>query len=168
MANEVLIKSGTAKVWKASGGDFALSLASLANNAAREGVKGDLGATRARRWSVLVEIKMEVAPTAGNVIEIYWSSSPSSTPGTQNTGGAAGSDQAYKAGEEDEWKKQLAFIGALVVTADDETTFTQTMEFVFEPTHRYGMPVVVNKSGQALDDAFAHAITLTPIPDEIQ
>lgn len=168
MANEVLIKTGTAKVWKASAGDYALSLASLANNAARQGAKGDLGVTRARRWNVLVEIQMEVAPTAGNLIELFWSSSPSATAATQNTGGASGSDAAYKAGEEDEWKKQLAFIGALVVTADDETSFTQTMEFVFEPTHRYGMPVVVNKSGQALDDAFAHAITLTPIPDEVQ
>jgi hypothetical protein len=30
MANEILVKAGTAKVWKASGGDYAMTMASIA------------------------------------------------------------------------------------------------------------------------------------------
>jgi hypothetical protein len=168
MANEILVKTGTVKIWKASGGDYAITLASIANGAARQGAKGDLGATRARRWNMLVEINMDAAPTAGNLIEFYWSSSPSGTAGTQNTGGASGTDAAYKAAEEDEWKKQLMLVGCLVLTNDSDTV-VQVIEFCFEPMHRYGMPILVNKSGQALEgDDDSHKITLTPIVEEIQ
>lgn len=168
MPNEILVKTGTPITWKASGGTYAMTMASIANNAARQGAKGDLGSTRARRWSMLVEINMDVAPTAGNAIEFYWSSSPSPTAGTQNTGGTSGTDAAYKASEEDEWKKQLQFVGALVLTNDADTV-VQIMEFEFEPLQRYGMPVLVNKAGQALEgDDDSHKITLTPIVDEVQ
>lgn len=168
MANEILTKSGTAIIWKASGGTYAMTMASIADNAARQGAKGDLGATRAARYSFLVEINMDVSPTAGEVVEFWWSSSPSVTAGTQNTGGASGTDAAYKAAEEDEWKLQLQFVGALVLTADADAV-VQIQEFVFFPPQRYGMPVLVNKGGQALEgDDDSHRITLTPLVDEIQ
>jgi hypothetical protein len=168
MANEVLVRQGGSKLWKATGGDYAITLAALANNAARQGQKGDLGDANGRfaaRWAVCVELNMDVAPTAGNVIEIYWAASRdnSTVPG-----GATGTDSAYKAGEEDEWKKQLLLVGCLVLTADADTV-VQTQVFEFLPPARYGSPVVVNKSGQALEgDDDAHRITLTPLVDEIQ
>jgi len=171
MANEVLIKSGTPIIWKAAGGTYAITLASIAVNAARQGVKGDLGATHAARWSVLVEINMDVAPTAGDVIEFWWSSSPSAVAGTQNTGAASGTDAAYTgsaAGSVDETKYQLQHIGDLVLTPDADAV-VQIQEFVFFPLQRYGMPILVNKADQILEgDDDAHRITFTPIIDEVQ
>lgn len=170
MSRMILVKSGTAIVWKAAGGDYAMTMASLANNAARQGAKGDLGATRAARFSVLVEINMNVAPASGATVEFYWSSSPSGTAGTQNTGACSGTDAAYtgSAGDSmDDTKKQLLLVGVLVLTSDADAV-VQRQEFVFSPPQRYGMPVLVNKGGQALEgDNDDHQITLTPIVDEL-
>jgi hypothetical protein len=174
MANEVLVKTGTSLTWKASGGDYAITLASIADDAARQGAKGDLGAasaTRAARWAVRVSINMDVAPTAGETVEFWWSSSPSATPGTDNTGACSGADAAYTGsagGSVDETKYQLQHIGDLVLTPDADTV-VQVAEFPFYPLQRYGMPVLVNKGGQALEgDDDSHQIVLVPIIDEIQ
>ena len=171
MANEILTKTGTPIVWKAAGGDYAITLTGIAVNAARQGAKGDLGATRAARYSVLVEINMDVAPTAGDVIEFWWSSSPSAVAGTQNTGACSGADAAYTgsaAGSVDETKAQLQYIGALVLTPDADAV-VQIQEHLFFPLQRYGMPVLVNKADQALEgDDDAHRITFTPLIDEVQ
>ena len=165
MSNEILLKQGTTKVWKAAGGDYAITLASLVDGAGRCGQKIDLGAAFASRYAVCAEINLDVAPTAGKVIEIYWA------PSHDNVtlpGGATGTDAAYKAGEEDEWKKQLLLVGCLVVTADADGV-VQTQVFVFSPPARYGCPVVINKTGQALEgDDDDHQITFTPLIDEIQ
>jgi len=180
MANELLQKTGTPVVW-ADTTDFSstnsgftrthqLLLENIANNAARQGAKADLGATRARQYAVVVGIEFNSAPTAGNVVEVWWSSSPSGTAGTGNTGGAGGSDAAYKAGEEDEWKQQLQYLGSLVATADGNTTPQYQCIGYFTPPDRYGMPVVVNKSGQTLNatDAVEMFVALVPLIDEAQ
>lgn len=179
MANEILVKTGTPVCW-ADTTDYSstgsgitrthqLDLTSLANNAAREGAKADLGATRSARYAVVVGFELNVAPTAGNVIEVWWSNSFSSTAGTGNTGGAVGSDQAYKAAEEDEWKKQLMPIGDLIVTADASTTVQRQCVGFFSPPDRYGMPIVINKSGQAFfSDAVEMYVALIPLIDEVQ
>ena len=114
MANEVLIKSNSVIRWEAAGGEYVMTMTGIAVGAARQGAKGDLGAVRAARWSVLVEINMDVAPTAGDVIEFWWSSSPSAVAGTQNTGACSGADAAYTGsagGSVDETKYQLQYIG---------------------------------------------------------
>lgn len=171
MANEILIKTGTPIIWKAAGGTYGITLTGIAVGAARQGAKGDLGATRAARWSVLVEINMDVIPTAGNVIEFWWSASPSAVAATQNTGACSGTDAAYTgstAGTVDQTKFQLQYIGGLILTPDADGVI-QVQEFVFFPLQRYGMPVLVNKADQALEgDDDAHRITFTPIVDEIQ
>ncbi len=165
MANEVLVKQGTAVTWKASGGDKGMTFAALANGAGRCGVKADLGATFAARYAVMAQFNLDAVPTAGKTIEVYWA------PSHDNTtfpAGATGTDAAYKAGEEDEWKKQLLFVGALVVTADSDTV-VQTQLMIFSPPSRYGCPVVINKTGQAFEgDDNDHQLTLVPLIDEIQ
>lgn len=171
MANEILIKTGTPLVWKAAGGDYAITLASIAVNAARQGVKGDLGATRAARWSVQLFTNLDVAPTPGDVIELWWSSSSSAVAGTENTGAASGVDAAYTgsaAGSVDETKHQMDYIGGLILTPDADAV-TQSQQFVFFPLLRYGMPVLVNKADQILEgDDDVHRVVLTPIIDEVQ
>jgi hypothetical protein len=165
MAREILIKQGTSKTWKASGGDKTITLAGLANGAGRCGQTIDLGATFAREYLLTVEINLDTAPTAGETIEVHWA------PSHDNTtfpGGATGTDAAYKAGEEDEWKTQLMLLGAVVVTADADSV-VQTQGFIFSPPARYGCPVILNKSGVAFEgDNDDHQLTLTPIVDELQ
>lgn len=180
MPNEVLVKSGTPVCW-ANSGDYVstvsgiarthqLNLTSIATNAARQGDKADLGATRAERFAVKVGVEVDVAPTAGLLMEYWWSSSFSGTAGTGNDGGASGADGAYKAGEVDEWKKQLIFMGAMVLTNDAAGVVQiQTINEGFRPPTRYGQVVVVNKSGQALEgDAIEAFVALIPIVDEVQ
>ena len=107
---------------------------------------------------------MHAAPSAGTAIEIYWAASRDNTT---FPGGATGSDGAYKPGEESEWKRQLMLIGCLVLTADGASV-VQTAVFEFWPPTRYGCPVVINTSGQILeDDNDAHRITFVPLVDEI-
>jgi hypothetical protein len=131
VATEILVKDGTPVVW-ADTTDYVstnsaftrthqIDLTSLANGAARQGAKADLGATRAAGYSVRVGIEFDVAPVAGVVVEFYWSASNSATAGTGNDGGCTGADAAYKAGDEDEWAKQLIHIGDLIATADAAT-----------------------------------------------
>jgi hypothetical protein len=167
MSTQLLVKQGTAKVWKASGGDYAITLAGLADGAGRMGQKGDLADPSGRfspRWAVTVELNMDAAPVAGSVIEIYWAASRDNAT---FPGGASGADAAYKPGEEGEWKRQLLLIGCLVLTADAESVI-QTAVFEFWPPARYGCPVLINMAGQPLEgDNDAHCITLVPLVDEI-
>ncbi len=164
-----LVKQGTAKVWKNAGGDYALSVASLAVGAGRCGIKADLNDMGSDgcfpgRIAVTAEFNLDVAPTAGGVIEVYWSPSRDNT---KFAGGATGTDAAYKAAEEDEWKQQLLHIGSLVVTADaDGVVQTQTFDPPFEPPTRYGCPVIINKTDQAFEgDEDAHRLTFDALPD---
>ena len=175
----ITVADGTPVVW-AHGADwgagahgfgeetYEIDLTALADNAGRQGVKGDLGATRAPTYAVTVGIEMGAsAPTKGEVIEVYWSSSSSATAATGNDGGATGADAAYAAGGEaelNEWKAQLTYIGPLTVTADAAGTVQiKTINEAFIPPRRYGMPIVLNYSGQALDgDATKMFIALIP------
>lgn len=180
MPTEILVKQTTPVVW-ADSTDYSstnsgltrthqILLENLADGAARQGAKADLGATRAARYAVILGVEFETAPTAGLAVEVYWSSSVHATAATGNTGGASGSDGAYKAGEVEEWKKQLLYLGSLVATNDGNTTpqYQQIGEFC--PPSRYGQPVVVNRSGQALNatDAVEMFVALIPITDELQ
>lgn len=166
MANEIKLKQGTAITWKASGGDYAITLASLAAAAGRNGVKGDLGATMAPAYSVFAHFEFGTAPTAGGTVAVYWA------PSNDNTifpGGATGTDAAYKAGEEAEWSKQLTLIGVLVATNDGAGTVQHQMIGTLRPTSRYGAPVIINNASQAFDsDDTNQSLVLVPITDEIQ
>ena len=180
MANEVLIKTGTPLIWADAtdwpgggahgfGDDtYQLDLTSLATTKARQGAKGDLGATRAERFAVRVGIEFDVAPAIGATMDVYWSASASGTAATGNDGGASGSDAAYVDSSESEWLAQCIYIGSLVATADADVPQIQTIG-IFRPPERYGMPIVRNATAQALQgDAAEMFVALIPIIDEIQ
>lgn len=166
----VSVSTGTPIIWKAASGSYAITLASLAAGAARQGVKGDLGATRAVRWAVRLAVNFDVAPANGATVDLYWSSSTSATAGTDNTGAASGADAAYTGtagGALAATKLQLQYIGSLIATADADT-IVQVQEFEFYPTQRYGMPIVVNSTAQAFEgDDDSHAITFIPLPEAV-
>lgn len=163
LKNEV----GTPKSWKASGGDYGLTCTSVSNGNGRQGAKGDLGANRARIWDVLLTSSVGSAATAGLEIELYWAASDSGTAGTDNPGGTSGTDATFNT-TPDEYKQQLIFIGSLVLS-NNASTGIQKQWLSFVPPCRYGMPVVVNKSGQTLGGtAGDHTVTLTPREEAIE
>lgn len=183
MANEILTKVGSGSVvWADHAGDFGdsplagntqgqLTLISLADGAARQGAKVDLGATRAPKYSVTLRIEYDVAPVSGTICSLYYAPSPHATAATANPGGASGSDAAYTGTAGDSLAdslKQLDLIGVLVCTAD-AATVVQQQTFVYSPSERYGMPIVFNEGGQAFEgDDIEMSVTFNPIVDEIQ
>jgi hypothetical protein len=52
--------------------DCQLSLASVADGAARQSAKVDLGTERAEVYKVRAAFELAATPTAGDVIELYW------------------------------------------------------------------------------------------------
>ena len=165
-------QSGTAKVVKNSGGDAAITLASLANAAspatsagARQSVKFDFGATRAEMWRCKATFEIAATPTAGNVIDIYLSPSESATAGTDNAGNATGTDAAYTgySNNIDAALKQCFFVGSFIVTAQATATVQAGFVGRFAPPSRYASVIVVNRSGAALHSTDTNqSITFTP------
>lgn len=179
MANEILVKSGTPVVW-ADITDYAgdggarthqIDLTDLADGAARQGAKADLGATRAKQYTMTVCVEMAVPPASGAAVDIYWASSPHATAGTLNPGGCSGADAAYtgSAGDSlDDSLMQLLPLGGMSLTSDADPVL-QTYTVTLFPPHRYGMPVIDNNGGQAMhSDAIECFISLTPIIPEVQ
>lgn len=132
--------------------DCQISLTGVANGAARQSVKVDLGAVRALLYSVRAAIELAATPTAGNTIDFYWAPSGSGTAGTANPGNISGTDAAY-AGYSSNLTAtlpQLQYIGSLVCTAQATGTVQYGEVGTFMPRERYGSLVVVNNSGAAV------------------
>lgn len=129
-----------------------ISMASVANAAARQSAKGDLGATRPLLYNVRMAVELAATPTAGNTIDLYWAPSQSSTAGTGNPGNVSGSDGAYSGYSSNltATLPQLLFIGSFVCTAQATTTIQVGRVGTFMPTERYGSLVVVNNSGASI------------------
>lgn len=183
MPTEVLIKTGTIIVL-ADSTDHApaaannlgtrtdqIDLTSLAAGAARQSAKIDFGATRARKYNVIVAIEWATAPTAGETIDFYLAPSPSSTAANANPGGVSGSDSAYSgySANLDDSLKQLIFIGSLVATVQATTTVQIAQIGIFQPPERYATIVVDNSSAadNLVADAVEMSILISPIIDEI-
>jgi hypothetical protein len=184
MANEVLIKHGTAIVI-ADTTDYAgdlgtrtdqIDLTSLASGGARQSTKVDLEYLATdkfpRAWAVYAAIEFAVAPTSGNVVDFYVGFSPSATAGTANPGGLSGADSAYTgtSGDSlDDSLKQLVYIGSLIATADATTTVQFQSIGIITPLEQYASFVVDNNADQALvADAVEMAIRIVPLVDEVQ
>lgn len=191
MANEVLVKQGTQIRFCVSGSfspadsgtnwsagsptNATLTLSGVANGAARQSNKVDLGATRAARHALLgcVDFTGET-PTVGNTVDYYWAPSTSSTQGDANVAGNSGADGAAPDGAIGgitlaEFLKMCIFIGSLVVHDGGGSSVQNGWVGILESPTRYGQLIVVNNSGDAFeaDDVEAHQV-LEPIVDEVQ
>lgn len=187
MANEVLVKQGTALVFGVTGSfspadpgtqwasaiTDVLTLSAVADGAGRQSTKTDLGATRAAQYAVYgcVDFTGET-PTAGNSVDYYWAPSTSATAGTGNVAGNSGADAAAPGGALGsitlaEFLLQCQYIGQLVV--HDGAVVQNGYVGTFSPKERYGQLIVVNNSGDAFeaDDVEMHQ-AMIPIVDEIQ
>lgn len=143
-----------------------IDLTSVGDDAARQGDKVDLGATRADEYEVIAALENAATPTAGEVSEFYWAPSPSGTAGTANPGGVSGADGAYSGYSSNLTAslKQLQFIGDFVHTAQATGTVQIARVGTFAPKHRYGTLVVVNRSGSAYhSDAVEMSVLLSPV-----
>ena len=185
MANEVLVKTGTAIIL-ADVTDYSptaartlgtrtdqIDLTSLAAAAARQSDKIDFGATRAELYDVRINFEIAADPTAGGTIDLYISPSHSGTANVGNVGHCTGADAAYAAIAGytlAELLKHLLFIGTVAVAVQNDGDGVQSAHVgVFSPTDRYGSIVVVNSCSQAFHgDADEHAIGFFPIIAEIQ
>jgi hypothetical protein len=163
MANEILIKDAAATiVWTSSGGDKAITLTSLANNAGRIGASYDRGTPRSRKMRFEVEIDFASSPTKGTTVDLYLITSSDNSKwdgGTAPTDAALGSVDTLP---------QLVWIGSLVL--DDITTPNQIASFEVEVSARYIAPVIYNNgSGQSLTATGTdQIIRMIPIKDEAQ
>lgn len=156
-------EAGTAKSWINTGGDYTLTLTSLANNAAREGAKGDLFVT-GKGIPDFIEWRLESAvgstATDGLQIELFVGESDSATAGTDNPGNLTGADAGLS--NPDELKRQCTRVGALSLS-NARTTSVQKQRFRSFPKCRYQIPLIVNKSGQTLSGtAGNHKLVATP------
>lgn len=162
MANEILQKNGTAKTWTSSGGDAAITLTSLANNAARVGASLDRGATRSRKMRFLVQVDFATSPTDGASVDLYLITSDDNT---NWDGGTAPTDAAL--GSVDTLRNML-YVGSLI--CDNLTSPNQQQSFEIECGARYIAPVIHNNgTGQSLTATGTdQKVIMTPIIDEIQ
>ena len=155
--------------------DVVLTLAGVADDAARQSTKVDLGATRPRAYTVLgcVDFTGET-PTTGEPVEYWWAPSTSATQANGNVAGNSGADADAPGGAVPsgltlaEFLSMCHFIGTLRLS-DDGAVQNGTVSARWESPSRYGQLVVVNRGGAAFenDDVEMHQI-FEPILDESQ
>jgi hypothetical protein len=142
--------------------DYEIQLASVADAAARQSVKADLGENRAPEYAVRAAFEFAATPTAGQTVELYWAPSQSATPASGNPANVTGTDAAYAgySSNLDATLLQLEFIGAFVVTTQATGTVQVADIAVFSPSQRYGSLVVVDRAGAAFhsDDVESHVV----------
>jgi hypothetical protein len=148
-----------------------LDMTSVADAAARQSAKVDLGAVRADMYSVRCAVELAATPTAGDTIEFYWASSAHSTAASGNLGGVSGSDAAYSGVDSDLARSvlQLQYIGVHICTNDPTGVIQTSLVGFLNPPTRYGSLVVKNESAAAFhNDAVETHIVFDPIIPQIQ
>ena len=151
--------------------DVQLDMTSVADTAARESAKVDLGATRAEKYSFIITAEFAATPVSGERVDLHWAASPDATPADGNPNSIDGVDAAAPSGIGTLAELQLAcrFVGSAYVT-NDATAAVQTLEIGnFSPPERYGILLVTNESGAAFhSDAVEIHISMTEILPDIQ
>ena len=188
MANEVLQKVGTqicfadhatdfaggaaqTSLEQAGGTDVQLDLTGLADGSGRESAKVDLGATRARAYSVMASFEFAATPVTGDLVNLYWAPSPDATAANGNPMNIDGADAAAPSGIGTlaELLKACIFIGSFICTNDPTTAVQTAYVGMLAPPERYGILIVENQSAAAFhSDAVETHIVFNPIVDEVQ
>ena len=181
-AGDVTLTVGTQLIFADHGADFAggaaktslevagtdvqIDLTSVANTAARESAKVDLGANRAEFYSVMASMEFAATPTTGAVVQLYWAPSPISAAANGNPQNIDGVDAAAPSGIGTlaELVAVCQFIGSFICT-NDATGAVQTGHINnFSPAERYGILIVKNESGAAFhSDMVETHIVFNPI-----
>jgi len=153
-----------------------IDVVGLTTGQAREGVKIDLGVDHAEFISVDMSVEMATDTTAGDTIDLYWSSSDSATAAVGNLGpdvtGAdndyAGTGHGYTLAEA---LQQMIFIGSLILAVQNDADGVQLGRVgIFAPgPQRYGVLIWHNNSAVTIhSDSVESAVRFTPIIPDIQ
>ncbi len=158
------LEKGTSITWINTGGDKALTLTSLANDAGREGAKSATLVDGTKGMPEVLEVRLESAvgsaATDGREIELYIGESDNATAGDDNPGNLSGTDAALS--NPGELARQCYYAGSLVLS-NARGTNVQKQRLLYYPTCPYIIPLVVNKSGQTLSGtAGNHKLVVTP------
>lgn len=180
MSREQLIKAGTQFMFNVTGSfspadsgtnweldpstNVILTLASLANGAARQSDKFDFGAAWAEQHALFGCVDFtDETPTLGKTVDYYLAPSPRSVQGAGNVAGNSGADAACPGGALGgillaEFLELCLPIGSL--TVHDGACVQNGYVNVFSPPARYGQLIVVNNSGDAFeaDNVESHAV----------
>ena len=107
-----------------------MALAGVADGAAWQSTKADLGSLRAKEYHVRAAFEMAATPTTGHIIELYWAPSQHATAANGNPGGVTGASGAYAgyAANLGASVLQLIYIGAFVCTVQ-VTTDVQAVSY---------------------------------------
>ena len=154
---------GTAKVWKNTAGDFAMNMKALATAGIREGGKSatlvDATYGFPEVLEVIVETKLQSAPTAGLTCNVFIGFSKNPTAGSENVGGLTGADAAV--GNADQLP-QLTFVKSLTLSNALGTGVQRTRGTIV-PKAEYIIPVFQNSSGQTTTNVDGETIlTIRP------
>jgi hypothetical protein len=156
---------GTAVTWKNTGGTKTLNLKNLTTTSIRQGDKsaslidGTKGLPEFLEWSM--EVKLQVAPTAGLAVNLYLGWSSSATAGTDNPGGLGGADATGP--NADVLTGLVRFAGAIILSNNIGTAVQRVSGIITRPLKEYVIPVVQNSSGQTTTNVDGESfITMTP------
>ena len=157
-----------------SGTDADIDMQAATTGIHVQSAKLDLGSANLDvLYKMRAYIEFFSAPTAGGLVDFYLSWSNSGTAGTDNMGGASGTDAVYQGYGADtasgtEALAQLHYIGSLVATAD---AVLQKAEIgVFMPRDRYCSLIVSNQTSVTLaaTDAIETCVAIWPMQHQIQ
>lgn len=155
--------AGTAITWKSSGGDKALTLTSLSNGSGREGDKSGSLIDGTYGLPELLEFRLEssvASAVSSTELELWIGESDNATAGSDNPGGLTGADASLAS--PDQKKLQLSYVGSLIFSNAIGTS-VQKQRFRYAPLCAYVIPLLVNKTGQALGSTAAdHKLVMTP------
>ena len=154
------VQAGTSLVAKKTAGDATITLNALANNYSRKATVLDFGASWGAQCVCQPYIDLAVAPTAGNVVEVYCAFK---VDGTNYEAGISSADADWQTSlaDNNEWKKLVTLCGVFPLTADSGVQIPRSSLFL--PRARYGIPILINFSGQALASNDNSLITFVPL-----
>ena len=162
----IKLNVGTTLQWKDSGGDYGITMSSLAAVTGRIGARGDLGAwPRAYRWRWYCETRWVATPAQFDSLDFYVGFWDNDTGPANPWAQVAATDSALTATQ----RNNLRFVGSVVVEAASVGPFSAGG--IFESNHRYISPVLYNNSATkalAASGTFATLLRLTPVFDEAQ
>ncbi len=151
-----------------------LTLAGVADGAARQSDKIDLGALRAESYDVFGCVDYTGETPGVGTIDYYWSPSGIVTQGSGNVAGNSGADADAPGGAlgsitlaEFLLLLNATYIGSL--TTHDGAVVQNGYVGRFSPPARFGQLIVVNNGGDAFeaDDVEMHQV-MNPVVREIQ
>lgn len=153
--------------------DVLLTLSGVADDAARQSSKADLGANRAARHGCVIaaDFTDETPAATGGQVEAWWAPSHSVTPANANVAGNSGVDAACPDGALggitlDEFLAQCVWIGAL--RTHDGASVQVGEVGVLKSRTQFGQIILVDRAGDVFEaDNVEMAVWLTEMRGDV-